>query len=114
MQKNLIGKQEFDLILLDPPWENKHVKRTLKRRKIDIRIQNNSIDRTPEATQTDSYEMLENDVISEQLPIDRMLSLDGLLVIYCTNSNKHKKAINEWLDKWKLVHLTQWYWLKVF
>ena len=113
MQKNLVGRQKYDLILLDPPWENKHVKRTLKRRKIEERLKNDSKEKSFERTHTDSYEMLENDIISEKLNIDGMPSPGGLLVIYCTNSDKHQKAIKEWLDRWKLVNLTKWYWLKV-
>ena len=92
---------------MDPPWVNKHIKRTLKRRKIEERIKNDSIDRDAEVPNTDSYEMLENEIISHQLDIDELLSANGLLVIYCTNSKKNQNSITEWLDKWNLVNVTR-------
>ena len=100
-------KKRFDLILIDPPWENKHVKRTLKRRKIqnslhhDINLSSNT------------YEMLDNDTIESQLPITEILKNSGTLVIYCTNSRKHQVAIEKWLKHWQLTHVTTWLWLKV-
>ena len=113
MRETLLGKQKYNLILMDPPWANKHIKRTLKRRKLEQKLKNDSTDRNGEMPHTDSYEMLENDIISHQLDIDELLSPDGVLVIYCTNSKKNQNSITEWLDKWKLVYVTKWYWLKV-
>ena len=95
----------FDLILIDPPWENKHVKRTLKRRRLQSCSTNESLSNT--------YEMLDDDMIGSQLPILQLLANNGTLVIYCTNSLKHQKALEQWLMKWKLAHVATWYWLKV-
>ena len=39
-----LGHKKFDLVLMDPPWENKHVKRGLKRRKIEAKEQTHSVE----------------------------------------------------------------------
>ena len=105
MKKHLQDETKFDLILIDPPWENKHVKRTLKRRKLQSSATNESLSNT--------YEMLDNDRIGSQLPITQLLKNNGILVIYCTNSLKHQKALQQWLKNWKMEHVTLWFWLKV-
>ena len=101
-------KKRFDLILIDPPWENKHVKRTLKRRKIQNSLHYDNINLS-----SNTYEMLDNDTIESQLPITEILKNSGTLVIYCTNSRKHQVAIEKWLEDWQLAYVTTWLWLKV-
>ena len=103
-----MNQRKFDLILIDPPWENKHVKRTLKKRKLD-----NACNASAEEKSANTYEMLENDVIGRHLPIPELLKCDGIVVIYCTNSQRHQLALEKWLKEWKLEHITSWYWLKV-
>ena len=105
IKKHLQDERKFDLILIDPPWENKHVKRTLKRRKLQSSAINESLSNT--------YEMLDNDMIGSQLPITQLLKNNGILVIYCTNSLKHQKALEQWLINWRMAHVTTWFWLKV-
>ena len=98
----------FDLILMDPPWENKHVKRTMKRQKIEQGVKTLAGKST-----CYGYEMLSNETIGE-IPIDKLLSKpDGLLIIFCTNSKRHQDAIKEWLSRWGLVKIAKWHWLKV-
>ena len=105
-----LGYKKFDLILMDPPWENKHVKRALKRRKIEEKVQTSDSQRR---IYNDGYEMLDNHTIGRSIPMNNLLSENGLVVIYCTNSKRHQTAIQEWLTNWNLVQVTKWYWLKV-
>ena len=105
-----LGYKKFDLILMDPPWENKHVKRALKRRKIEEKVQTSDSQRR---IHNDGYEMLDNHTIGRSIPINNLLSENGLVVIYCTNSKRHQTAIQEWLTNWNLVQVAKWYWLKV-
>jgi len=95
---------------MDPPWENKHVKRALKRRKIEEKVQTSDGQRK---IHNDGYEMLDNHTICQSIPMNNLLSENGLVVIYCTNSKRHQTAIQEWLTNWNLVQVTKWYWLKV-
>ena len=105
-----LGYKKFDLILMDPPWENKHVKRALKRREIEEKEQTSDSQRR---IHNDGYEMLDNHTIGRSIPMNNLLSENGLVVIYCTNSKRHQTAIQEWLTNWNLVQVTKWYWLKV-
>lgn len=49
-----------------------------------------------------------------KIPVDKLLALDGLVVVWCTNSKQH---INYLIDTvfpvWKISYLTTWYWVKV-
>ena len=104
-----LGYKKFDLILMDPPWENKHVKRALKRRKNEEKVQTSD---TQQRIRNDGYEMLDNHTIGRSIPMNNILSENGLAVIYCTNSKRHQTAIQEWLKNWNLAQITKWYWLK--
>lgn len=87
-------KANFKAILLDPPWMNKHVKRRKK--------------------SADGYAMLDTDDLFEQLPqLGQLLCHDGLLLIWCTNSQTHLEAIEKWLNGWNLVIKGKWHWLKI-
>ena len=89
-----LENRKFQAILMDPPWQNKHVKRQKMLCK--------------------SYKMLENDDIFSQLPnMNLLLQDNGFLFIWCTNSSRHFEAIQSWLQKWDLQMKTVWYWLKV-
>ena len=110
LSRRQLGYKKFDLILMDPPWENKHVKRALKRREIEEKEQTSDSQRR---IHNDGYEMLDNHTIGRSIPMNNLLSENGLVVIYCTNSKRHQTAIQEWLTNWNLVQVTKWYWLKV-
>lgn len=85
---------EFDLILLDPPWWNKYIRR--KRKKC------------PHA-----YEMMFNCDLKE-IPIEKLLSSSGLVVVWCTNSPQHLNyLIKEIFPKWQVSFVAKWFWLKV-
>lgn len=84
-----VANRTFDLIIMDPPWENKHVKRS-----------------------RDSYNMVTNESI-KQLPVNQLLDKNGYLVVWVTNSSRHLLAVEEWLDHWNLTKCAELYWLKV-
>ena len=109
IKNQLENEKKFDLILIDPPWENKHVKRILKRRKMHCYSSDTIVGDKSDNT----YEMLENDAIGSQLPIPELLKDNGIVVIYCTNSQKHQMALEQWLKDWKMQNITKWFWLKV-
>ncbi|CAO1410310.1 unnamed protein product [Diamesa hyperborea] len=88
-------ENKFDFIVLDPPWENRYIKR-LK-----------------QTTKSQSYFMLQDKEIL-QIPLENYIKLNTLLVIWCTNSGTHINAIkNDFLPKWNLKLLTIWHWIKV-
>uniref|UniRef100_W8BSG3 Methyltransferase-like protein 4 n=1 Tax=Ceratitis capitata TaxID=7213 RepID=W8BSG3_CERCA len=85
----------FDLIVLDPPWRNKYIRR-LKRAKQEL-----------------GYKML-NTVELSQMPIERLVHKQSILAIWCTNSQDHQRAIvEELLPKWNLRVLHIMHWVKV-
>lgn len=85
---------EFDLILLDPPWWNKYIRR--KRKKCPY-----------------AYEMMFNCDLKE-IPIEKLLSRSGLVVVWCTNSSQHLNyLVKEIFPKWKVSFVAKWFWLKV-
>ena len=91
--KSIVNQSQlFDVILLDPPWENKHVKRELKRNR--------------------GYEMLENQDIGNLL-IPEILSEQGLVLVWCPPSQRHQNAVSEWMTKWGCCHIEKVLWLKV-
>nr|ALS04285.1 methyltransferase-like protein 4-like protein [Acartia pacifica] len=90
---NEVDGGKFNIILMDPPWENKHVKR--------VKLSHSG------------YSMLDNNQIG-RLPIDQLLSPDdGLVVIWCSDNTRHRDAVQSWLLTWNLALTAKWYWLKV-
>ena len=90
-----LGNHKFDLILMDPPWENKHISR-LKRRKNET-----------------GYNTLLNQNVFDQIPIETMLETDGILVTWCTNSARHLDDLKSAIKRWNLSVSAEWLWLKV-
>ncbi|XP_052840891.1 N(6)-adenine-specific methyltransferase METTL4 [Drosophila gunungcola] len=83
----------YDLIVLDPPWRNKYIRR-LKRAKQEL-----------------GYSMLSNDQLS-LLPLSRLTHPRSLVAIWCTNSTQHQVALEQQLlPSWRLrlVHKLRWY-----
>ncbi|ODN00078.1 Methyltransferase-like protein 4, partial [Orchesella cincta] len=98
LDKTFCGKEKeerFDVIVMDPPWRNKFIRR--KKRK------------QHEA----GYQLIDDDGIAK-LPIGKLLKDDGLVVCWCTNAKSHQDAlINEIFRDWNVKYLETWYWLKV-
>uniref|UniRef100_A0A914UIV4 Methyltransferase-like protein 4 n=1 Tax=Plectus sambesii TaxID=2011161 RepID=A0A914UIV4_9BILA len=90
LSRHLIqSSRTFDFILLDPPWENKAVKR--------------------QKTYATSFE---DDLLS--LPIDTLLAENGLVAIWVTNNQRLQRFVEgKLLAKWNLQKLARWHWLKL-
>ncbi|GJQ82703.1 hypothetical protein Trydic_g19715 [Trypoxylus dichotomus] len=88
------GSRKFDVIVLDPPWWNKYIRR--KKMKTD-----------------NSYTMMYNDDLKE-LPVEKLIKDNGIVIIWCTNSPSHMDYLrNVIFEKWKVKFMKKWYWLKV-
>lgn len=86
--------RQFDVILLDPPWWNKYIRR--KRKKSN-----------------DSYKMLYNSEF-KNIPIEDFLKNDGLVVVWCTNSSQNlNELLNEIFPKWGVSLVATWFWVKI-
>eukprot|EP00092_Neocalanus_flemingeri_P018705 GFUD01020260.1.p1 GENE.GFUD01020260.1~~GFUD01020260.1.p1 ORF type:complete len:363 (+),score=128.56 GFUD01020260.1:166-1254(+) len=88
----VLGNSAYDLILMDPPWSNKHVKR---------------VKRTG-----GGYEMMDNRDL-EEMPVDRLLQDGGLVFVWCTNKVTHRAAVTAWFVRWGVTMVGTWYWVKV-
>ncbi|XP_035715787.1 N(6)-adenine-specific methyltransferase METTL4 isoform X2 [Folsomia candida] len=86
-----LGVEKFDLVVMDPPWKNKFI----KRRKGNCM-----------GYDTHSTESI------EKLRLGSILKPDAIVAIWSTNS-KTEKILGDMMKKWGLVHLTTFYWLKV-
>lgn len=83
----------YDLLIMDMPWQNKYIKR-LKKIKTSL-----------------GYQMLENQTL-KNMPIAQLIHTNSLVALWCTNSQQHRKAIeNEFLPSWNLqmVHTLKWF-----
>ncbi|KAI9014977.1 MT-A70-like protein [Gaertneriomyces semiglobifer] len=79
----------FHLIVMDPPWPNKSVRRSAKYSEIDI------------------YDLY-------RIPGKRLIAAGGYVAIWVTNNPKFCKFVYEKLfPTWGLVPVTEWFWLKV-
>lgn len=83
----------YDLIVLDPPWRNKYIRR-LKR-----------------AKQSLGYAMLDNEQLA-LLPLHQLIHMNSLVAIWCTNSTLHQQTLETLLlPRWNLrfLHKLRWY-----
>ncbi|KAL6435324.1 hypothetical protein ACFW04_005383 [Cataglyphis niger] len=95
MEKKMELNNQYDFILLDPPWWNK----SIRRKKI----------KCAEA----SYKMMYNEELIK-IPIRKLLHSNGIVAIWCTNSSNHLNSIfNEIFPSWGITHRAKWYWIKV-
>eukprot|EP00041_Stephanoeca_diplocostata_P013170 m.228094 g.228094 ORF g.228094 m.228094 type:complete len:536 (+) comp19250_c1_seq20:124-1731(+) len=82
--------ETFDLIVMDPPWQNKSVARGGGR-----------------------YDTLSTDAL-DQLPVSRVCRPGTLVAIWCTNKTRHLSTLkSELLRAWGLQFVAEWYWLKM-
>ena len=85
----------FSLIVMDPPWTNRFVKR--KRH----------------AGSLNSYHSMGNDILAT-LPISKLCAQGALVAVWCTNSKKHLDYLtNTLLPLWNLTYVATWFWIKV-
>lgn len=97
---NLLGARQaddgpFDLVVMDPPWWNRYVRRA-KRAKTSA-----------------GYRMLDSPEIRD-IPLERYVGAGSLVAIWCTNAPAHVRLVQDvLLAKWSLKLLSTWYWVKV-
>ncbi|XP_013102177.2 N(6)-adenine-specific methyltransferase METTL4 [Stomoxys calcitrans] len=85
--------EKYDIVIMDMPWRNKYIKRLKK------------------VNQSMAYQMLSNDSLNE-IPLQQMVHKHSLVVLWCTNSLQHQRAImDNFLPSWnlKLVHCLKWF-----
>lgn len=87
---------QFDFICVDPPWENRYIKRVKKA-----------------TANKQGYLMMTDDEIMA-IPLENYVKKSSIVVIWCTNSESHIKMFQEQiLVKWNLKLLSTWQWVKV-
>ncbi|XP_053665674.1 N(6)-adenine-specific methyltransferase METTL4 [Anopheles marshallii] len=87
--------ETFDLIVLDPPWWNKYIRR--------VKAVNSKA----------SYRMLTNEDI-KAIPLERHLHQNTLVVVWCTNAPSHIEAVStDFFSKWGVELVACWYWIKI-
>ena len=95
---NFHSDKVFDLVLMDPPWENKHVKRV------------NVAGKGYDVLSTDSMSSLLTDFFTGS----HFCRKNGILLTWVSNSGKQQEAVLGWAQRWNLNLRAKWFWLKVF
>ncbi|KAJ8717796.1 hypothetical protein PYW07_005726 [Mythimna separata] len=86
---------KFDILIADPPWWNKYIRR--------LKSANDKL----------SYSMMYNEDIAE-IPVQNLLSENCLIAVWCTNAASNVAAVkNIIFPKWGVEYVATWYWLKV-
>ncbi|XP_077411242.1 N(6)-adenine-specific methyltransferase METTL4 [Vanacampus margaritifer] len=89
MQPLLRYGRKFDAIVVDPPWENKSVKRSRR------------------------YTCLPSSQL-KKLPVPCLASPDSLVVTWVTNRPSHLRFVRDELyPHWGVEAVAQWFWVKV-
>uniref|UniRef100_H3B619 Methyltransferase 4, N6-adenosine n=1 Tax=Latimeria chalumnae TaxID=7897 RepID=H3B619_LATCH len=89
MEPLLNYNKKYDIIILDPPWENKSVKRSSR------------------------YSFLHHWEI-KQIPVPALMAPGCLIVIWVTNRQKHLRFVKEELyPHWSVEVLAEWHWVKI-
>ncbi|XP_069885582.1 N(6)-adenine-specific methyltransferase METTL4 [Dipodomys merriami] len=89
MQPLLNCRKTFDVIVIDPPWQNKSVKRSNR------------------------YSYLSSLQI-KQIPIPELAAPNCLIVTWVTNRQKHLRFVKEELyPSWSVEMLAEWHWVKI-
>ncbi|XP_048364200.1 N(6)-adenine-specific methyltransferase METTL4 isoform X2 [Sphaerodactylus townsendi] len=89
MQPLLNYNKKFGVIVIDPPWENKSVKRSNR------------------------YSYLSPWQI-KQIPVPALAAPECLVVTWVTNRQKHIRFVkNELYPHWAVHGVTEWYWVKI-
>jgi N6-adenosine-specific RNA methylase IME4 len=84
----------FDLVIIDPPWHNKAVRRLKRKRDLSYTTGRNLASQLP--------------------PVGNWLGPGGIVGIWCTNNLKTMNQIKtEVFKKWRVELVAEWIWLKV-
>ncbi|XP_069903113.1 N(6)-adenine-specific methyltransferase METTL4 isoform X6 [Globicephala melas] len=83
------GKKTYDVIVIDPPWQNKSVKRSNR------------------------YSYL-SPLQIKQIPIPKLAAPNCLVVTWVTNRQKHLRFVKEELyPSWSVEIVAEWHWVKI-
>ncbi|XP_027798758.2 N(6)-adenine-specific methyltransferase METTL4 [Marmota flaviventris] len=89
IQPLLNCRKTFDVIVIDPPWQNKSVKRSNR------------------------YSYL-SPLQIKQIPIPKLAAPNCLVVTWVTNRQKHLRFIKEELyPSWSVEIIAEWHWVKI-
>ncbi|XP_071593350.1 N(6)-adenine-specific methyltransferase METTL4 [Heliangelus exortis] len=89
LQPLLNYKKKYDVIVIDPPWENKSVKRSNR------------------------YSYLSSWQI-KQIPLPALAAPNCLVVTWVTNRQKHLRFVKDELyPHWSVKPLAEWHWVKI-
>ncbi|NXE72735.1 METL4 protein, partial [Cochlearius cochlearius] len=89
LQPLLNYKKKYDVIVIDPPWENKSVKRSNR------------------------YGHLSSWQI-KQIPVPALAAPNCLVVTWVTNRQKHLRFVKDELyPHWSVKTLAEWHWVKI-
>ncbi|NXL39226.1 METL4 protein, partial [Glaucidium brasilianum] len=89
LQPLLNYKKKYDVIVVDPPWENKSVKRSNR------------------------YSHLSSWQI-KQIPVPALAAPNCLVVTWVTNRQKHIRFVKDELyPHWSVKTLAEWHWVKI-
>ncbi|KAM9632158.1 N(6)-adenine-specific methyltransferase METTL4 isoform 1-T3 [Trichechus inunguis] len=89
MQPLLNCRKKYDVIVIDPPWQNKSVKRSNR------------------------YSYLSPMQI-KQIPVPKMAAPDCLVITWVTNRQKHLRFVKEELyPSWSVEMVAEWHWVKI-
>jgi len=110
-------RNKFQCIVIDPPWENRSVKRSATRGGGGGGGSKGgggaSGSPSPFLSSSCSYQLLPNRKLLA-LPVADLAAPGCLVALWVTNREKLRKFIEaELLLKWKLKHVATWHWLKV-
>lgn len=87
--------QSFDLVVIDPPWWNKSVRRIKRTSKIS------------------GYNMMTNNEICD-IPIEKLINHNSIVIIWCTNAESNQNDVtNLFIPKWNLKLVALIPWLKI-
>ncbi|NXY42916.1 METL4 protein, partial [Ceuthmochares aereus] len=89
LQPLLNYKKKYDVIVIDPPWENKSVKRSNR------------------YSYLDSWQI-------KQIPVPALAAPNCLVVTWVTNRQKHLRFVKDELyPHWSVKTLAEWHWVKI-
>ncbi|NXH12331.1 METL4 protein, partial [Bucco capensis] len=89
LQPLLNYKKRYDVIVIDPPWENKSVKRSKRYSSVSC------------------WQL-------QQVPVPALAAPGCLLLTWVTNRQRHLRFVREQLyPHWAVKTLTEWHWVKI-